>query len=170
MNESVGNSVAEDESQLNVSNAPCQVTLSTLDRVFIFDHVPCEKFQFALLVLGGYEFHPTIVRAVSPIKSNDPKRQECLNRYYEKKKRRCFKKRIRYRVRSEIALKIHREGGQFAAKIAEEGVVNETRCSHCRVSSNNTPTMRKGPGGSRSLCNACGLHWINKGKMRDIYK
>lgn len=36
------------------------------------------------------------------------------------------------------------------------------RCQHCGVSENNTPAMRRGPAGPRTLCNACGLMWANK--------
>lgn len=36
------------------------------------------------------------------------------------------------------------------------------RCLHCGVSENNTPAMRRGPAGPRTLCNACGLMWANK--------
>ena len=36
------------------------------------------------------------------------------------------------------------------------------RCQHCGVSENNTPAMRRGPTGPRTLCNACGLMWANK--------
>lgn len=36
------------------------------------------------------------------------------------------------------------------------------RCQHCGVSEKNTPAMRRGPAGPRTLCNACGLMWANK--------
>ncbi|KAF3435171.1 hypothetical protein FNV43_RR22258 [Rhamnella rubrinervis] len=36
------------------------------------------------------------------------------------------------------------------------------RCQHCGISEKCTPAMRRGPGGPRSLCNACGLMWVNK--------
>lgn len=36
------------------------------------------------------------------------------------------------------------------------------KCQHCGVSENNTPAMRRGPAGPRTLCNACGLMWANK--------
>ena len=37
-----------------------------------------------------------------------------------------------------------------------------SRCTHCSISSKSTPMMRRGPGGPRTLCNACGLFWANK--------
>lgn len=36
------------------------------------------------------------------------------------------------------------------------------RCEHCGVNESNTPAMRRGPAGPRTLCNACGLMWANK--------
>ncbi|MBA0562085.1 hypothetical protein Golob_007163 [Gossypium lobatum] len=30
--------------------------------------------------------------------------------------------------------------------------------------------MRRGPAGPRTLCNACGLKWANKGVLRDLSK
>ncbi|KAK9733813.1 hypothetical protein RND81_04G094100 [Saponaria officinalis] len=30
--------------------------------------------------------------------------------------------------------------------------------------------MRRGPHGPRTLCNACGLFWANKGVLRDLSK
>lgn len=39
-------------------------------------------------------------------------------------------------------------------------------CQNCGISSRLTPAMRRGPAGPRSLCNACGLMWANKGTLR----
>ncbi|KAM0874653.1 hypothetical protein ACQ4PT_037331 [Festuca glaucescens] len=33
-----------------------------------------------------------------------------------------------------------------------------------------TPAMRRGPAGPRTLCNACGLMWANKGTLRSCSK
>ncbi|RVW73548.1 GATA transcription factor 24 [Vitis vinifera] len=41
----------------------------------------------------------------------------------------------------------------------------EILCTHCGTSSKTTPMMRRGPAGPRSLCNACGLKWANKGSL-----
>ncbi|KAG5548447.1 hypothetical protein RHGRI_013956 [Rhododendron griersonianum] len=43
-------------------------------------------------------------------------------------------------------------------------------CTHCGISSKSTPMMRRGPAGPRTLCNACGLKWANKGLLRDVPK
>lgn len=44
------------------------------------------------------------------------------------------------------------------------------RCHHCGINAKSTPMMRRGPDGPRTLCNACGLVWANKGIMRDLSK
>ncbi|XP_064939600.1 GATA transcription factor 20-like [Musa acuminata AAA Group] len=43
-------------------------------------------------------------------------------------------------------------------------------CHHCGISAKSTPMMRRGPDGPRTLCNACGLLWANKGTMRYLAK
>uniref|UniRef100_A0A2N9GC88 GATA-type domain-containing protein n=1 Tax=Fagus sylvatica TaxID=28930 RepID=A0A2N9GC88_FAGSY len=83
---------------------------------------------------------------------------------------------------------MHRKNGQFASIKENSGASSwdspqsclqdgtprpETvlrRCQHCGVSENNTPAMRRGPAGPRTLCNACGLMWANKGTLRDLSK
>uniref|UniRef100_A0A803MVK8 GATA-type domain-containing protein n=1 Tax=Chenopodium quinoa TaxID=63459 RepID=A0A803MVK8_CHEQI len=34
---------------------------------------------------------------------------------------------------------------------------SSNKCQHCGISENDTPAMRRGPAGPRTLCNACGL-------------
>ncbi|KAK6263914.1 hypothetical protein SCA6_019348 [Theobroma cacao] len=46
----------------------------------------------------------------------------------------------------------------------------EIVCRHCGISEKSTPMMRRGPEGPRTLCNACGLMWANKGTLRDLSK
>ncbi|BBG98657.1 ZIM-like 1 [Prunus dulcis] len=43
-------------------------------------------------------------------------------------------------------------------------------CRHCGINEKCTPMMRRGPDGPRTLCNACGLMWANKGTLRDLSK
>ncbi|KAH9300498.1 hypothetical protein KI387_012081, partial [Taxus chinensis] len=43
-------------------------------------------------------------------------------------------------------------------------------CLHCAIGEGSTPMMRRGPSGPRTLCNACGLVWANKGVLRDLSK
>ncbi|ORY06275.1 SNF5-domain-containing protein [Basidiobolus meristosporus CBS 931.73] len=39
------------------------------------------------------------------------------------------------------------------------------RCLHCGIEGRNTPLVRRGPDGSKTLCNACGLAWQTRGKL-----
>ncbi|XP_047315161.1 GATA transcription factor 28-like [Impatiens glandulifera] len=177
-----------------------QLTLSFQGEVYVFDAVTPEKVQAVLLLLGGYEVPtgtPTIgatsqnPRALDdfPCRSSQPQRAASLNRFREKRKERCFDKKIRYTVRKEVALRMQRKKGQFTSSksISDEGTSDgdgtqggllqttaheeqETLCSNCGVNSKSTPMMRRGPAGPRTLCNACGLKWANKGVLKDLSK
>ncbi|KAB1203867.1 GATA transcription factor 24 [Morella rubra] len=280
-----------------------ELTLSFEGEVYVFPAVTPEKVQAVLLLLGGPDV-PTGVPTIegpfnqnnmsvgeAPKRSNISRRIASLVRFREKRKERCFDKKIRYTVRKEVAQRIsdivglpslmcneptipicesigdevkyhwviseevrspvcsgilvirkhgelivwigqelkirifrlsivacktpqwwilrhlegedsgkggilclicsermHRKNGQFAS-VKESSVASnwdsaqscvqdgtpcaETvvrRCQHCGVSENNTPAMRRGPAGPRTLCNACGLMWANKGTLRDLSK
>ncbi|XP_012462530.1 GATA transcription factor 28 [Gossypium raimondii] len=177
-----------------------QLTLSFQGEVYVFDSVSPDKVQAVLLLLGGYEIPSGIpALAATPIaqrgmgdfpgRSIQPHRAASLNRFREKRKERCFDKKIRYTVRKEVALRMQRKKGQFtSAKAISDEVASassgwsgtpgsgqdesmqETLCSHCGISSKKTPMMRRGPAGPRTLCNACGLKWANKGVLRDLSK
>ncbi|KAA8545666.1 hypothetical protein F0562_020883 [Nyssa sinensis] len=175
-----------------------QLTLSFQGEVYVFDAVSPEKVQAVLLLLGGYEV-PTGIPAIGmapqnqrglgdfPGRSSQPQRAASLNRFREKRKERCFDKKIRYNVRKEVALRMQRKKGQFTSSKAVSDEVGspssdwngtqgsgqdeqETSCTHCGISSKSTPMMRRGPTGPRTLCNACGLKWANKGVLRDLSK
>ncbi|KVI10879.1 GATA transcription factor 24-like [Cynara cardunculus var. scolymus] len=172
-----------------------QLTLSFQGEVYVFDAVSPEKVQAVLLLLGGYEV-PTGVPSLGmppqnqrdlaefPTRSSQPQRAASLSRFREKRKERCFDKKIRYSVRKEVALRMQRKKGQFTSSKAisdEAGSASsdwnggpsqdeETTCRHCGISSKSTPMMRRGPAGPRTLCNACGLKWANKGVLRDLTK
>ncbi|XP_066329745.1 GATA transcription factor 19-like isoform X1 [Miscanthus floridulus] len=172
-----------------MSAASEQLTLVYQGDVYIFDPVPPQKVQAVLLVLGGYEVPPGLVNMAVPT-ANDEKnttvaarRVASLMRFREKRKERCFDKRIRYSVRKEVAQKMKRRKGQFAGRSdfgdgasssaacvspanGEDDHFRETHCQNCGISSRLTPAMRRGPAGPRSLCNACGLMWANKGTLR----
>jgi hypothetical protein len=127
-----------------------------------------------------------------PARMDMPHRLASLTRFREKRKERCFDKKIRYTVRAEVAQRMQRKKGQFASARAlggEAGAVAnwdgtavpaqgagpvgmqaEVMCVHCGIGEKLTPMMRRGPSGPRTLCNACGLMWANKGLLRDLSK
>ncbi|KAF5444227.1 hypothetical protein F2P56_036718 [Juglans regia] len=178
-----------------------QLTLSFQGEVYVFDAVSPDKVQAVLLLLGGYEI-PSVMPTMGaaplnlrvgmndfPGRSIQPQRAASLSRFREKRKERCFDKKIRYSVRKEVALRMQRKKGQFTSSKAIADVVGsessvlsgaqgsgqddsmqETLCTHCGISSKSTPMMRRGPAGPRTLCNACGLKWANKGVLRDLPK
>ncbi|PIN17682.1 hypothetical protein CDL12_09662 [Handroanthus impetiginosus] len=172
------------------------LTLSFQGEVYVFDSVSPQKVQAVLLLLGGCEV-PTAIPTTGiapqnhvnlgeyPGRSSQPQRAASLNRFREKRKERCFDKKIRYTVRKEVALRMQRKKGQFTSSksVSDEPSSSsadwngnsgqeeqETLCRHCGISSKSTPMMRRGPDGPRTLCNACGLKWANKGVLRDILK
>jgi len=182
------------------NGASDQLTLSFQGEVYVFDAVSPDKVQAVLLLLGGYEI-PSGIPAVGtvplnqrgmndfPGRSIQPQRAASLSRFREKRKERCFDKKIRYSVRKEVALRMQRKKGQFTSSKAisdelgsdssvhnatqgsgQDDGLQETSCTHCGISSRSTPMMRRGPSGPRTLCNACGLKWANKGILRDLSK
>ncbi|KAK7301097.1 hypothetical protein RJT34_11957 [Clitoria ternatea] len=174
-----------------------QLTLSFRGQVYVFDSVTPDKVQAVLLLLGGCELSSTCSPCVDavpqhsqrgsleyPTKCSLPQRAASLDRFRQKRKERCFDKKVRYSVRQEVALRMHRNKGQFTSSKKQDGANNwgtdqesgqddsqaETSCMHCGTSSKSTPMMRRGPSGPRSLCNACGLFWANRGALRDLSK
>ncbi|KAI7741687.1 hypothetical protein M8C21_007228 [Ambrosia artemisiifolia] len=174
-----------------------QLTLSYSGQVYVFDNVTTDKVQKVFLLLGGCEFpvgQQGVVDLPNQIyrdfeysaRATDPRRAASLNRFRQKRKERCFEKKIRYNVRQEVALRMNRKKGQFVtyqndkesgswnAGEAEGAGQDENSgiatCVHCGTLSKDTPMMRRGPAGPRTLCNACGLFWANRGAMRDLSK
>ncbi|XP_047077050.1 GATA transcription factor 17-like isoform X2 [Lolium rigidum] len=173
---------------------PQTLTLSFQGEAFVFENVSAEKVQAVLLLLGGKELPPGSIpgpSSSSPYRKaiNFSHRMESLMRFREKRKERNFDKKIRYSVRKEVAHRMKRHKGQFTSSKAkaEEGTSGVTNsdgstnwgavedrpqsasvCQHCGISSTLTPMMRKGPNGTKTLCNACGLMWANKGFLRDV--
>lgn len=191
-----GEQEAADAAMQLVSSNPNQLTLLFQGEIYVFDSVTPEKVQAVLLLLGGCEV-PTGTpgsalgnqddRGMDDIlrRTNIPaKRLASLIRFREKRKERCFDKKIRYDVRKEVALRMKRRKGQFAGKAnpedeaspslscdpasSQDDTPRETNCQNCGISAKSTPAMRRGPGGPRSLCNACGLMWANKGTLRSV--
>ncbi|CAO2824597.1 unnamed protein product [Amaranthus hypochondriacus] len=130
--------------------------------------------------------------APTPQRFNVPQRLASLLRFREKRKERNFDKKIRYTVRKEVALRMQRNKGQFTSSKPSQDesssgatslesnqswgpdgpvpLQQEVCCRHCGISDKATPMMRRGPEGPRTLCNACGLMWANKGTLRDLSK
>lgn len=92
-----------------------ELTLSFEGEVYVFPAVTPEKVQAVLLLLGGRDI-PTAVPtfevsydqnnkgvADTPKHSNLSRRIASLVRFREKRKERCFDKKIRYTVRKEVA-------------------------------------------------------------------
>ncbi|XP_020276258.1 GATA transcription factor 28-like [Asparagus officinalis] len=116
--------------------------------------------------------------------STNPHRLASIMRYREKRKNLCFDKKVLYEVRQDVASRMKRHKGQFASskKNSEEAVSPSSSgehaqsnsqeetvssfCQNCGTPKGATPMMRRGPAGPRSLCNACGLMWANKGTLR----
>ncbi|XP_015894173.3 GATA transcription factor 28 isoform X2 [Ziziphus jujuba] len=167
-----------------------QLTLSFQGQVYVFDSVAPEKVQAVLLLLRGGEVPPS-VPAVPISAQHNNQRVASLIRFREKRKERNFDKKIRYTVRKEVALRMQRNKGQFTSSKCNNddsasaatsmgtndwcqdgngGQHSEILCQHCGISEKCTPMMRRGPEGPRTLCNACGLMWANKGTLRDLSK
>ncbi|KAL6636957.1 hypothetical protein ACP70R_024529 [Stipagrostis hirtigluma subsp. patula] len=192
----VASASASTAAEALLSAASEQLTLVYQGEVYVFDPVPPQKVQAVLLVLGGCEM-PLGVENMDVPKTHDEKnttvaarRVASLMRFREKRKERCFDKKIRYSVRKEVAQKLagnkpwmKRRKGQFAGRAdfgdgacssaacgsptnGEDDHFRETHCQNCGISSRLTPAMRRGPAGPRTLCNACGLMWANKGTLR----
>ncbi|KAK6121209.1 hypothetical protein DH2020_045050 [Rehmannia glutinosa] len=161
---------------LSSQSRTSELTISFEGEVYVFPAVTPEKVQAVLLLLGGQETPNSIPSSEFLLQLNDKavddvtsqptasRRVASLERFREKRKERCFEKKIR----------MHRKNGQFASvkdicKVSEDnwGSGNSTPhqepvCQHCGVSETLTPAMRRGPAGPRTLCNACGLMWANK--------
>ncbi|GAB2225367.1 hypothetical protein Droror1_Dr00006159 [Drosera rotundifolia] len=171
-----------------------QLTITFRGQVYVFDGVSPEKVQATFLLLQSCDLPPaSLTEKVTPQTQQDPvectghynqlHREASLNRFRQKRKERCFDKKIRYNVRQEVALRMQRKKGQFTSKRSDEAsgcyilkdsdpddTQAETLCTHCGTSAKSTPMMRRGPAGPRSLCNACGLVWANRGVLRDLSK
>ncbi|KAL6986801.1 GATA transcription factor 25, variant 2 [Sarracenia purpurea var. burkii] len=187
---------ADGGSDVGLQRSDCsnQLTLSFRGQVFVFDDVTTDKVQAVLLVLGASELASALQGVELPYQNqremmeyprcSQPHRAASLIRFRQKRKERCFEKKIRYDVRQEVALRMQRKKGQFTSSkkseesggcntaddVGQDDIPPETLCTHCGTSSKSTPMMRRGPEGPRTLCNACGLFWANKGAMRDLSK
>ncbi|KNA20065.1 hypothetical protein SOVF_055790 isoform C [Spinacia oleracea] len=174
-----------------------ELTIAFEGEVYVFPAVTPDKVQAVLLLLGGRDVSTSVPTSEFLLQQRnmtlgDPScgqkishRIASLVRFREKRKERCFDKKIRYTCRKEVAQRMHRKNGQFVSlkdgfKLA---AVNwdpnggtpppqcvPRSCQHCGISEKSTPAMRRGPSGPRTLCNACGLMWANKGTLRNLSK
>ncbi|GJT78568.1 GATA transcription factor [Tanacetum coccineum] len=101
-----------------------QLTLSYCGQVFVFDNVTSDKVQKVFFHLGGCEYPATQQGSESAYQNqrdfdhtalfvvqdfdytarcSDPRRAASLNRFRQKRKERCFEKKIRYNVRQDVA-------------------------------------------------------------------
>ncbi|KAL0387108.1 UNVERIFIED_CONTAM: GATA transcription factor 18 [Sesamum radiatum] len=123
-----------------------ELTVSFEGEVYVFPAVTPEKVQAVLLLLGGQETPNSIPspefllqlndKAVDDVSSRptDSRRIASLERFREKRKERCFDKKIRYTCRKEVAQRMHRKNGQFASV---KGLCKASDDNW--VSGNNTP-------------------------------
>ena len=61
-----------------------------------------------------------------------------------------------------------KDGSNYSSDPNSTGGIVFDRCKHCGILRNETPMMRRGPEGLRSLCNACGLMWSTRGVLKDL--
>lgn len=108
--------------------------------------------------------------------SYEPTRQGVLRRFKEKKKllkekadRPSQRDPSKPTVRQEVAAAMRRVNGQFARPTGPNGRLH-SECVNCHMKASDTPLMRRGPDGSRSLCNACGIIFRKYGELPDPNK
>ncbi|ESQ54879.1 hypothetical protein EUTSA_v10025795mg [Eutrema salsugineum] len=173
-----------------------QLTISFRGQVYVFDAVGPDKVDAVLSLLGASTELSSGQQVMEVAQQNHlpaveyqnrcshPQRAQSLDRFRKKRNARCFEKKVRYGVRQEVALRMARNKGQFTSAKMTDGAYNsgtdqdsaqeeshpEISCTHCGISSKCTPMMRRGPSGPRTLCNACGLFWTNRGTLRDLSK
>ncbi|GAY57064.1 hypothetical protein CUMW_176530 [Citrus unshiu] len=183
--------------QSSTSTRTSELTVAYEGEVYVFPAVTPHKVQALLLLLGECDIPSTVPSSAfaqpqnimsGGSASNGSKlsqRIASLVRFREKRKERSFEKKIRYSCRKEVAQRMQRKNGQFTSSKATFNIASANSnpsngsappesvsriCQHCGISEKLTPAMRRGPAGPRTLCNACGLMWANKGTLRDLTK
>ncbi|KAL6012633.1 hypothetical protein ACLOJK_003122 [Asimina triloba] len=117
-----------------------QLTLTFNGEIYIYPSVSPEKVQAVLLLLGGRETASVVPSVIVPadqelqeVKVEDalqiqnpqmPQRMASLIRFREKRKERCFEKKIRYTVRKEVALSAMDLQLSMWLCVSKSGVVN----------------------------------------------
>ncbi|XP_024311007.1 GATA transcription factor 20-like [Brachypodium distachyon] len=150
-------------------------------RMFVFDSVQPHKVETILSLLDGQELVPLPAQSTKPqltylvqpvVVPRDFDRPAALSRYRAKRQRKGLEPVVKadYSCRRDVALRMRRRGGRFVALSAKRtgDSPNElTLCTNCGERSDATPKMRRGPDGSRTFCNACGLMWDKTGRLRE---
>ncbi|KAG2246894.1 hypothetical protein Bca52824_086522 [Brassica carinata] len=144
-----------------------QLTLSFQGQVYVFDRVLPEKVQAVLLLLGGREVPNTVPTTVGSPHQNNRGLSGTPQRMQRKKGQFTSAKSSNEDSASNGS---DWGSGQSWALEGTETQKPEALCRHCGTSEKSTPMMRRGPEGPRTLCNACGLMWANKGALRDLSK
>ncbi|KAG5548443.1 hypothetical protein RHGRI_013956 [Rhododendron griersonianum] len=151
-----------------------QLTLSFQGEVYVFDSVLPEKVQAVLLLLGGYEV-PTGIPTTGVI----PQNHRTLFDWMQRRKGQFTSSKTIAEQMGASSVWTESQGSvqeePETSGRASKGMITGLNtcyviCTHCGISSKSTPMMRRGPAGPRTLCNACGLKWANKGLLRDVPK
>ncbi|KAF2299806.1 hypothetical protein GH714_003539 [Hevea brasiliensis] len=129
----VPSSGAGSELVVHRGDVSSQLTLTFRGQVYVFDAVTPDKVQAVLLLLGGCELtsglHGLEVASQNqrgavvdfPGRCTQPQRAASLHRFRQKRKERCFDKKVRYSVRQEVALRMQRNKGQFTSSKKSDG-------------------------------------------------
>ncbi|KAK7822091.1 gata transcription factor 24 [Quercus suber] len=104
-----------------------ELTIAFEGEVYVFPAVTPDKVQAVLLLLGGCDIPNSVPSSQFLLQQNSKgigetsrgsklsRRIASLVRFREKRKERCFEKKIRYTCRKEVAQRMHRKNGQFAS-------------------------------------------------------
>ncbi|THG17720.1 hypothetical protein TEA_030136 [Camellia sinensis var. sinensis] len=140
---------ADGASDLPLQRTDCsnQLTLSFRGQVFVFDDVTTDKVQAVLLLLGASELSSTMQGGELPyenqresmeypVRCSLPQRAASLSRFRQKRKERCFDKKIRYNVRQEVALRIVRFVIQIVRFCSIHLEINSNRLMESQMAQN----------------------------------
>ncbi|KAG6509627.1 hypothetical protein ZIOFF_027627 [Zingiber officinale] len=125
------------------ADAGSQLVLSFQGNVYVVDNVSPEKVEAVMVLLG---------------------RQEMCRTRMQRNKGRFTSSKTQHEDPNSGATTSHATENDSSRTNQEPEVY---KCLNCGISATSTPVMRRGPNGPRTLCNACGLAWVNKGIIRN---